>query len=176
MRGADVMKTGHKSPAISAGVLLSIAFIALIYLFPNGAAHEILNGIFVGVAVVVCLVFWRVTLDTVSGRGEYHRAQRMALGITLLWVAFNLRTFQSILYRATDNAQWVLDLPTSAAVTFIAIIAGYLQITSPGFRMQPGYVHGHSRARLAFAVILGTVVAGGVIWLQHASILSLALG
>lgn len=166
----------RRNPVTSAGLALACLFILLIYLFPNGAAHEVLNGVFVGFAFVVFLVFRRITIDTVLGRGEYRRAQRMALGLALLWTAFNLRTLQSILYRATDNAKWVLDLPTGAAVTFIAIIAAYLQITSPGFRMEPGYLHGQSRAWIAFAMLLGCLVAGGVIWLQRVSILSSALG
>lgn len=159
------------NPITEAGVLLSAVFIALVYFFPQGQIHEIMNGIFVAVAVIVALVFRKVTVDTILGRGEYGRAQRMALGLALLWLAFNIRTLQSIVYRATDNAQWLIDLPTGALVTYLAIIAGWLQATSPGFRVEPGYLHGQSRTWLVFAVSLGVFVGVGVIWLQRSAAL-----
>lgn len=162
----------HKSPGISALVTFALIFGALIFLFPNGEAHEVLNGVYVGIALVIFLVFRRVTFDTLLGRGEYRRAQRMALGLALLWIAFNLRTLASILYRATNNQQWVLDLPLGALVTYIAILAGYLQITSPGFGMEPGYIHGQSRRWIVFSFAVSILVGFGVIWLQRASTLS----
>lgn len=161
-----------KSPGISAALVFALIFGALIFLFPNGEAHEVLNGVYVGTAFVVFLVFHRVTFDTLLGRGEYRRAQRMALGLTLLWIAFNLRTLASILYRATNNSQWVLDLPLGALVTYIAIIAGWLQITSPGFGMHPGYIHGQSRTWIVFSFAVSLLIGFGVIWLQRASTLS----
>lgn len=165
------MKT-PKNPGISTVIVFALIFLALVLLFPNGESHEVLNGIYVAVAFVIFLVFRKVTLDTLLGKGEYKRAQRMALGLTLLWFAFNLRTLQSILYRATSNEQWILDLPLGALVTYLAIIAGYLQITSPGFGMHQGYVHKQGRLWIGFAAILGAIVGFGVIWLQRASTLS----
>lgn len=159
------------NPITKTGALLAAIFVALVWLLPNGAIHEVLNGVFVAMATVVALVFRRITIDTVLGRGEYKRAQRMALGLALLWLAFNIRAAQSILFRATDNASWVLDLPTGALITYLAIISGWLQITSPGFKMQPGYLHGQSQAWIAFAVLLGLTVGTGVIWLQRGSML-----
>lgn len=161
-----------KSPGISAVLVAALIFGALFLLFPKGEMHEVLNGVYVGVAVVIFLVFRKVTFDTLFGRGEYRRAQRMALGIALLWTAFNLRTLISILYRATDNQEWILDLPLGALVTYTAIIAGWLQITSPGFGVSPGYIHGQSRAWIWFSILVSIVVGGGVIWLQRASTLS----
>lgn len=163
------------NPITKTGIALTALFALLYWLFPNGAIHEIMNGAFIAVAIVVTLVFHKVTTNTILGRGDYHRAQRMALGLTLLWIAFNIRVIQSIVYRATDNAVWLLDLPTGALVTYIAIIGGYMQATSPGFKMGTGYLHGQSRAWLAFAVCLGVVVGGGVIWLQRSSVLSALL-
>lgn len=160
------------NPITKTGIALAALFVFLYWLFPNGAIHEIMNGAFVAVAIVVTLVFHKVTINTILGRGDYHRAQRMAIGLTLLWIAFNIRVLQSIFYRATDNAVWVLDLPTGALVTYIAIIGGYMQATSPGFKMGNGYLHGQSKSWLVFAIVLGLVVGGGMIWLQRSSVLS----
>lgn len=161
------------STSIKAGIVLLAAFSVLAYLFPDGQLHEILNGMFVGVGVVIFMTFRKLTFDTLLGRGEFARAQRMALGIALLWIAFNIRTLQSIVYRATNEQQWILNLPVGAFVTLLAIVAGYLQVTSPGFKPnQRGFLHGQPLDRVILAAIIGLAVGAAVIWFQSKSLLS----
>jgi hypothetical protein len=154
------------------GLSLALVFVVFIKAFPEGAAHEILNGIFVGMAVLIAVLYRNITIDTIMGRGEYGRAQRMALSLAILWAALNLRTLQSILYRSSDQQPWILNLPITPLVTYLVIIAGYLQLTSPNFKQNTARrMHGQSKTTVAVAATLGFITAAGMIWLQRNSIL-----
>lgn len=158
---------------IKGAAVLALGFIALVLAFPNGEAHEILNGIFVGVAILIGVLYRNITIDTVLGRGEYKRAQRMALSLALMWFALNIRVFQSILYRSSDQQAWILNLPLTPLVTYLVIIAGYLQVTSPNFKQGGSSMHGQSRYVVAVAATAGLLTAAGAIWLQRNSGLQL---
>lgn len=149
------------------GLLLAALFLFLTVAFPGGAAMEIMNGAITGVGIVIYMTFRHVTFDVLRGRGPYARAQQMALGIAIMWVGANLRTLQSIYFRATNDMA-VFDLPIGALVTYLFVIAGVMQATAPG--LGKGFLHGQSKTRIASASVIGTVVALGVIWLQRVPI------
>ncbi len=175
--GQDIMfQSLTPTKIISAGLALGLFFVAFIYLFPGGAAIEILNAVFIGIAVSIAMLFRNVTIATILGRSEYKRAQRMALGLTVMWIGANLRTLQSILYRSLDDGQWLLNLPLGALITYLFIIGGYLQMTSPGFKSSSKFLHGMSRVRVAWAIVLSILTAAVLIWLQRSSILPGLLG
>lgn len=165
--------TGHKqimtatAKIIKIGLLLVALFLFLVYVFPGGAAIEIMNGAITGVGVVIFLTFRNLTWETIRGKGQYARAQQMALGLALMWTAVNLRTAQSVWYRATEDIA-VLNTAVGAAITYMFLIAGIMQATAPGFGR--GFLHGQSRVRVGSAMFLGAVVCVGVIWLQSRGI------
>jgi len=150
---------------ISVGVLLAALFAFMLYVFPGGAAVEIMNGAIIGVGVVIFLTFRALTWDTLRGRGQYARAQQMALGLAIMWLGVNLRTLQSISYRITNDPE-VLNSGLGAFITLMFIVAGMLQATAPG--LGKGLLHGQSKSRVAAAVVIGCLVTWGVIWLQRA--------
>ena len=158
-----------------AGIALALVFLVLVSVFPGGAAIEIINGLFVGVAVVVYLTFRHVTVDTLLGRGEYKGAQQMALALAIMWVGLAIRTAQSIAYRSTDNAAWILDLPFGALATYLFTISGVMMVTAPNLGDgRKGYFHGQSKSRIIAAVVVGIIVAGFVAWFQRVSMSPLA--
>lgn len=160
---------------ISTSVVLALIFVLVIVAFPGGSAIEVLNAVFVGVAVSIGFLYRNVTIDTILGRSEYKRAQRMALGLAIMWLAANLRTAHSILYRSLGEPQWLLNMPTTALITYLFIISGYLQITSPGFKSSERFLHGMGRGRVALALSISIITAGVLVWLQQSSILSVLL-
>lgn len=144
--------------------LVGLLFLFVVFIFPGEATIEILNGVFIGVVTILTTLYWRVTYNTLFGRGEYRRAQQMVLGLFFLWAYAVLTRLTSIAYRASGEQAWILNLPTSVLSLFLVIIAGYLMFTAPGF--DDGYMHRESRKRIALAGVFGAIVGIGAIWLQ----------
>lgn len=169
-----MLKIFGTNAIIKAGLALALIFAGLVTFFPNGDAHEILNGVFIGVGLMVYMTFSRVTWQTLLGRGPYRRGQLIALSLAIIWLAATIRVLLSIAYRASNESAWLLNLPFSALMTYLFIVAGVIQIIAPSVGQtgdEGRFMHGHSVGWIWFAAASGVTAATVVIWLQRSSML-----
>lgn len=119
---------------------------------------DVCNGMFLGVFVTLCMVYWRTGMDAVRGHGPYSRVQHFALGCAFVWISFaGLRTIGVLAIHWPQMFDWMRSSYPLAFIEWIAIFGGIMQITAPG--MKSGYMHGRDSRWLFCALLLGALVS-----------------
>ncbi len=141
-------------------VIALLIYTLLALTVPPPMLIAILNGVFLGVAVAVTIVYAPLVWFTIF-KFKFDRVSQLAVGIGLLWASVIAQRFWSFLFRYNGSPASWLNGYFISAVTFASIVAGILFVTAPGYppesRPIPVELWGANRKLLT---VLGTI--GGV--------------
>jgi hypothetical protein len=156
--------TGKSNVFYAIGMFL-LAYAILYVSLPLRVIATIFNSMFVGVGFSVLCLYWPLTRQILLGRGEYKRAQQMALALVLLWAAILLdRSFATsamFIYPPRD----MLHLNIEAFVSYIGTVSGCLHMTAPG--LNDKYMHRQSTTQTCIALAAGAALGGLLLWLRY---------
>jgi hypothetical protein len=152
-----------RSTLLIAAVAALGVYLLLASLMSTDLLVEVMNGLFLGMAVVVTVVFFPLIKRALAQR-EFDRVAQLTVGIVLSWVSM-------LLSRSVNTYGKIFDVPGKAAgswlvavAAYLAILSGILHITAPGMvddRLK------YNKGFLALAAALGAVAAAVAIWLQR---------
>jgi hypothetical protein len=137
-------------------------YVLLAYFVPSVTLIAILNGVFLGVAVAVTIVYAPLIWFSIF-KFKFDRVSQLSVGIGLLWFSVISQRFWSFLFRYYGSQQDWLNGYFISAVTFVSIIAGGLFVTAPGYPPEPPIepidLWGSNRRLLTLLGIIGGVAA-----------------
>lgn len=144
----------------------SVVFYALLYaLMPMSLLIEVLNGLFLGVAVAVIAVYSPLLMRAFKAK-EFDRVSQFAVGITCIGISSVMNRAVNAFGRIFDAEYNILNSPWVGLSAFVAIIGGILFITAPG--MESGKL-AYNKKHVAWGLLAGSVVAAVMIYLQQVS-------
>jgi hypothetical protein len=127
----------------------------------------VLNGVFAGSMVAICVAYHQLIIGAALGVGEYNRVRQMTIGFAVMWTVICLSAVGSI-YARSKGAELTAPLLT-ALIRYLAIIGAVMQITAPDFGLGP--FHGRDRKTLWTGFMLGLATAAATIWFQDRTLL-----
>lgn len=92
----------------------------------------IFNGVFLGVAVAVAIVYTPLVWFTLF-KYKFDRVAQLSVGIALLWINVIGQRFWSFLFRLNGSPESWLYGHFLSFITFVAIVGGALFVTAPGY-------------------------------------------
>jgi hypothetical protein len=121
---------------------LAALFMLLVFLIEPRQLIDILNGVFLGVAIAVTMVYGPLLFHTLK-HSTFDRVSQLSVGISVLWFAAVLSRAYSAYYRYMGGGDTMLNSPVVSAVSYLCIVAGILFITAAGKKAR------HSRVACA---------------------------
>lgn len=113
-------------------VILTALFAIVSTLVPRVEFLTILNGIFLGIATAVIIVYSPLGWYSLR-KNRTDRASQLALGIGLLWFSiFGQRLYWIVWHYHGSPLSWQSN-PFLAFMAFLAIIGGSLFVSAPGY-------------------------------------------
>lgn len=153
------MKNLTKSKALLWAIGLSAAFWLVAAFVPTVLLIDTLNGMFLGIAVAVILIYLPLVWHTIGSK-TFDRAGQLSIGISLLWLSITMSRGWSAIYRYLGSPTYLLNSPIIAFFIFIACIGGGLFVTSPGYYPPPPIPFGgYNRRLLAVFAFAGAAIA-----------------
>ena len=152
------------SRVLLAAIIIVAVFAFLRFIFSPSDLIILLNGLFAGAIVAVCIAYSKLVWYAALGVGKYDRVRQMTLGFALCWAAISISAITSIWMRIIDLTP--VAFTSVAFARYIAIIAAVMQVTAPDFGL--GLFHGRDRKVLYSATVIGLIVAVAVMVLQGA--------
>lgn len=150
---------------VKGAVIAALGYGLLALIVSPNTIIELLNGVFLGVLVMVVAIYWRMGWDALCGNEPYERSHRFAVGVALLWLSYaGFRTI-SVLIHSFEEWDWLRNSHFIGVFMMMAILAGIMQVTAPGLhsgREPPDdqeYIHGRDKPTLLAAMLLGLIVA-----------------
>jgi hypothetical protein len=111
-------------------------YVLLAYTVPAVTLIAILNGIFLGVAVAVTIVYAPLIWFSMF-KFKFDRVSQLSVGIGLLWFSVIAQRFWSFLFRYKGSPEAWLNGYFISAIGFVSIIAGILFVTAPAYPPDP---------------------------------------
>jgi hypothetical protein len=108
----------------------------LAYTVPAVMLIAVLNGIFLGVAVAVTIVYAPLIWFSMF-KYKFDRVSQLSVGIGLLWFSVIAQRFWSFLFRYNGSPESWLNGYFISAIGFVSIIAGVLFVTAPAYPDEP---------------------------------------
>lgn len=113
-------------------VALTAIFVALSTFVERVQLLTILNGVFLGIATAVIIVYSPLGFYSLR-KNRTDRASQLALGIGLVWFSIFGQRLYWIIWRYNDSPESWQSNPFLSAMAFMAIIGGALFVTAPGY-------------------------------------------
>lgn len=156
-----------KRNALSLFAAASIFVLARTYLAPE-ALIVLVNGLLAGSIASLLIVMRSLTWNTIIGRLRYRDATTFTLGLMLVVMGSCSTVATSIYIRAIDT---VTPAYTLVALARYCEICGFLFMAySPDIGI--GLFEGRDRKAIAFSIVVGVLIAAGVIYAQAFKVLS----
>lgn len=114
-----------------AGVIIAI-FSVISTFVESTMLLVILNGIFLGISTAAVIVYFPV-ISFALNRNNFDRVTLLAIGISLLWFSMMGQKVYSIIWQANGSPSDWHSNPFLVILAFMAIIAGALFVTAPGY-------------------------------------------
>lgn len=133
-------------------------FLTLLNLMPTPRFVELMNSIFIFVAVAFGIVLapgiWRAVI-----KRDFDRASQAAVGIVCLMLSIVVSRIGNVAGRILGDFDRVANSPLIAVAVYLAIIGSLLLVTAPGmvegkWRYNRGLVIGAITAGLVMAVVV----------------------
>lgn len=147
-------------------VALTGCFLFMLLIIPSRIVVEIMNGVFLGIVGAMVIVYTAPLWTLIKSRG-FSRVAQMVVGILLLWLSVALSRGLSVAVNVAGDDVRPRLMPAIAAVAFLGIVAGILQLAATGTVDEKWR---YNRDLLGAGVVAGIVIAGVTIWVQRAAL------
>lgn len=113
------------------GAAVSLAYVVATQLFSMADIFDVLNGAFLGVAVLVTAVYAPAFWNSVLKIGD--RAAILAIGVGLVWASYIGSRFISIIYRLMGRSDELINNEFVGFCVVMAVVGGILHVAAPGY-------------------------------------------
>lgn len=138
-------------------------YIGASWLVPTPVLIELLNGLFLGLAFSVSVVFAPLLWRAIKVK-RFDRVAQLTVGIILTWISLALSRLASVVGVIVDRPGSMVGSHIVGLAAYLAVLGGILHITAPGMfedRLQ------YNRGILVFAFVVGLGIAAATIFLQR---------
>lgn len=121
---------------------------------------DVINGAFLGVLVAVFIVYSPLVWDSLWN-SKFDRVSQLSIGIGLLWLSIGMTKGWEGFIKYSGNPACLANHPLVGYIAFVAVCAGSLFVTAPGYHSTatPIPFGGGNRKLLLIFGALGAFVA-----------------
>ncbi len=113
-------------------LVMTAIYILASYFVPRTLLISVLNGMFLGVAGAVTIVYAPLVFFSLRDN-NFGRGVQLSVGIALLWLSLILSRAWAFYYRHLGSPAELLQSPVIGYFILLAFVAGCLFVTAPGY-------------------------------------------
>jgi hypothetical protein len=124
--------------------------------------YEVLSGLSIGMAIACIILYLPIASEAFRVR-RMTSGQQLAAGICVTWLGTMLNRAYNLVWRVRnpDEQMFLVNSDFVNFTIFLIILGGVLHTTVPD--LKTGEIRRRSWLFLAIAILVGGVVAGGII-------------